>query len=69
MFTIMSESNEGIYYLVRDWRANKAFWVKKEKLTDNMLFKTEAGAKRSLTRLLKVMPEYADDKFTVVEVV
>lgn len=68
MFTIKSESDEGIYYLSSNWRKNKALWVKKEKLLPRMLFKTEAGAKSSLTSLLKVMPEYADDKFTVVEI-
>ena len=68
MFTIKSVSSEGVYFLVRDWRANKAIWVEENRLTNKMLFKTEAGAKRSLTSLLKIMPEYADDKFSVVEV-
>lgn len=67
MFTIKSESSEGVYYLSSNWRKNKALWVKKEKLLPRMLFKTEVGAKSSLTSLLKVMPEYEDDKFTLVE--
>lgn len=68
MFTIKSESEEGVYFLVRAWRDNKAMWVSEEKLTEKMLFATEAGAKRSLTSLLKVMPEYGSDKFSVVEI-
>ena len=65
LYTIKSVSDEGTYYLVRDWRANKAIWVEESKLTEQMLFKTVGGAKRSLNRLLEAMPEYATDTFTV----
>lgn len=68
MFTIKSESNEGTYYLVRRQKKHKKIWVKREFLTEEMLFPTSAGAKKCLTRLLKVMPEYASDTFTLVEI-
>ena len=67
MFTIKSVSSDGTYYLVSNWRKNKALWVTESKLKPCMLFKTESGAKASLTSLLKVMPEYADDELTIVE--
>ena len=67
MFTIKSISAEGTYFLVRDWRANKALWVKESELTEKMLFKSVSGAKRSLNSLLKAMPEYKTDTFSVVE--
>ena len=65
-YTIKSESDEGTYYLSCNWRKNKALWVKKEKLQPRMLFKTAAGAKASLSRLLKESFEYENDEFTVV---
>lgn len=68
MFTIKSESEEGTYFLCNHWNKNKAFWIEKSKLKPDMLFKTEGLAKRSLTRLLKIMPEYSTDKFTTVEI-
>jgi len=68
LFTIKSESEEGTYYLCNHWNRNKTFWLKKDKLESDKLFKTEACAKRSLAKLLKFMPEYATDKFTPVEI-
>lgn len=68
MFTIKSTSDDGIYYLVKDWRKNKAIWVPRDKLTNKMLFKRPQDAKASLTSLLKVMDEYATDEFEIVEV-
>lgn len=69
MYTIKSVSDDGIYYLVNGWYKHNALWVSMEKLKKSMLFKTAGQAKASLTRLLKIMPEYTDDDFTVVEVV
>lgn len=66
MYTIKSESKEGTYYLCNNWRKNKALWVKKENYLNKMFFKTISGAKRSLTSLLKSMPEYKNDKFSIV---
>jgi len=67
MFTIKSISDEGIYYLVNGWDRHKAFWKLKENLKPDMLFKSAADAKRSLTKLLKIMPDYATDKFEIVQ--
>ena len=67
LYTIKSTSNEGVFYLVKDWRKNKAIWVRKEKLKSEMLFKRAQDAWASLTCLLKVMDEYATDKFELAE--
>lgn len=60
MVKVKSTSSEGVYYLVNGWAKNKKFWVRESyrKCTE---FKTLASAKRSLTMLLKIMPDYADD--------
>ena len=68
MFTIKSVSEEGIYYLVNGWDRHKAFWKSRENLKSDMLFKSAADAKRSLTKLLKIMPEYKTDKFEIVKI-
>lgn len=67
LYTIKSTSDEGVFYLVRNWRKNKAIWVRRDKLKAEMLFKRPQDAQASLTSLLKVMDEYATDKFEVVE--
>ncbi len=64
-YTIRSISDEGEYYLVKNWRKNKALWVHKDKLRQEYLFSSPAKAKQSLTSLLKVMDEYKTDKFSV----
>lgn len=66
-YTIKSESEEGIYYLVRNWEKHRKFWVKREYLNPDMLYKTESAAKASLTKLLKVMDDYKNDRFTPVQ--
>lgn len=68
LYTIRSESDEGIYFLVNGWNKSKAFWKKQTKMRVSEYFKREQDAKASLTKLLKVMPEYGTDKFTVVRV-
>lgn len=68
MFTIKSTSAEGVYYLVNGWEKNKAFWVHPEKVKSYMLFSAPKFAKASLTKLLKIMPGYATDKFELIEV-
>lgn len=67
MYTIESISEEGAYYLSSNWRKNSALWVTKINFKERMFFKTIAGAKRSLTSLLKTMPEYTEDKFAIVD--
>jgi len=68
MYTIKSVSEEGEYYLVNHWYKFKAIWQRKEKITTKRIFKDEKSAKASLTKLLKVMPEYANDKLIMVQV-
>ena len=67
MFTIKSISADGTYYLVNHWQKHKTYWIEPEKVKADMLFKTAADAKRSLTKLLKVMEDYRSDKFEVVK--
>lgn len=67
MFTIKSTSNEGIYYLVNHWEKNKTFWIEPEKIKKPMLFNRVCDAKRSLTKLLKIMDDYKKDVFEIVE--
>lgn len=66
-FTIKSTSDEGIYYLVNHWEKHKTFWVKPDDVKQSMLFKTSRDAKGNLTKLLKVMDDYATDRFDLVE--
>ena len=68
MYTIKSTSEDGIFYLVKDWRKNKAIWIKKERLKQTMLFKRPQDAWSSLTKLLKVMDEYRTDNFELVKI-
>ena len=65
-FTVKSISEEGTYYLVRDWRKNKAIWIKEEKLKQEHLYKSANTSIRALEKLLNAMEEYATDKFNIV---
>ena len=67
-FTIKSTSPEGVYYLVNHWEHHKTFWVEPEKVKQSMLFKRACDAKRSLTKLLKVMDDYRTDEFVLVKI-
>ena len=67
MFTIKSTSQEGVYYLVNHWEQNKKFWVEPNKAKCEMLFNRASDAKRSLTKLLKIMEEYKNDTFELIE--
>lgn len=66
-FTIKSVSDDGTYYLVKNWEQNKTFWKHEYKLNQEDLYKTSGFAKRSLKALLKVMWDYADDDLEIVE--
>ena len=72
-YTIKSTSDEGVYYLVNGWKKCKKFWLDEKtvmedtKIPNKFFFYQPAHAKASLTKLLKIMPEYANDKFEVVE--
>ncbi len=74
-YTIESQSPEGIYYLVNGWYKYFAFWIRKKDFNVNkarylpmITFKTIGSAKTSLTKLLKVMPEYKNDIFRLCEI-
>ena len=72
-YTIKSTSEEGIYYLVNGWNKCKTFWFNEKlvmqdtEFVKNFFFNKPSQAKASLTKLLKIMPDYANDKFEVVE--
>lgn len=68
MFTIKSVSEEGTYYLNKDWKKNKSFWKHGSEIKKEQMFKTASAAKCSLTKLLKVMDDYLSDKFTLIEI-
>ncbi len=66
-YTIKSTSDEGVYYLVSGWKKYMRYWVTEQELTPDMLFKTVKTAKGNLTKLLKIMDEYKNDTFELVE--
>lgn len=72
-YTIKSTSEEGIYYLVNGWEKCKTFWFSEKSVmkdTENakrFFFNKPSQAKASLTKLLKIMPDYMDDEFEIVE--
>lgn len=68
-YTIKSVSDEGTYFLVKDWRKNKELWVNKEKMDRHpeWWFTSSGKAKQSLKSLLSVMDEYLTDTFTVID--
>ena len=72
-YTIKSTSEEGIYYLVNGWNKCQTFWFDEKSVMADVenakrfFFNKPSQAKASLTKLLKIMPDYANDKFEVVE--
>lgn len=68
MYTVKCESTEGIYYLVNNWQKSGTFFVENIPVKKSQLFSRQQDAKRSITMLLKVMDDYTDDKFTILEV-
>ena len=68
-YTIRSSSEDGVFYLVNHWNKHRSFWKKAWAMTEDMLFKNQKDAKASLTKLLKVMPEYKTDTFEMFTVV
>lgn len=67
-YTIKSISNDGEWYLVKGWRKYKSHWQNRDNCLPDTTFKSVASAMRSLTKLLKVMPEYLTDTFYVVKI-
>lgn len=68
MYTVKCESTEGTYYLVNNWQKSGTFFIENIPTKKSHLFSREQDAKRSITMLLKVMDDYADDKFTIIEI-
>lgn len=68
-YTIRSTSEDGVFYLVNHWNKYGAFWKRARAMTEDMLFKHQRDARASLTKLLKVMPEYENDTFEMFTVV
>lgn len=72
-YTIRSTSSDGIYYLVNGWNKCNTFWISEKAVNAdpenarNFFFNKPAHAKASLTKLLKIMPDYASDIFENVE--
>ena len=72
-YTIKSTSDEGIYYLVNGWNKCRTFWFNEKSVMEDVeyakgfFFNKPSQAKASLTKLLKVMPDYSNDRFEVVE--
>lgn len=67
-FTIKSISEEGEYYLVKNWRKNKALWVKETELRQEYLYNFASTAIRGLVALLNAMDDYATDKLSIVSI-
>ena len=64
-YAIRSTSEDGVFFLVNGWRKCKKFWT--HDIGPQNVFKRLGDAKANLTRLLKVMPEYAGDKIEICE--
>ena len=73
-YTIKSTSDEGVYYLVNGWNKCKTFWFNERSVFEDVenakrfFFNKQSQAKASLTKLLKVMTDYASDDFSLVEI-
>lgn len=73
-YTIKSTSDDGIYYLVNGWEKHKTFWISEQQVQKGItqarekFFSAPQFAKASLTKLLKIIPDYASDTFELVEI-
>lgn len=72
MILVESTSNDGIYYLANQstfkhvsWR-DKYYWSANNE-DYHCIFKTLASAKCALTKLIKAMPDYKDDKIRFLD--
>ena len=65
-YTVKSISNDGVYFMVRDWRKNKAIWVSFDMLKPEYLYKSSNTSIKALEKLLNAMEEYVEDKLSVV---
>ena len=65
-YVIRSKSDDGTYFLVNGWNKLKRIWAKR--YLPDTYFHTKGAAKSSLTRLLKVMPEYRFEIFDILHI-
>lgn len=69
MYTIKSTSSDGVYYLCKGWGNHKnPFWRKRNELNNDVLFKRKQDAKTSLYKFLKIMGEYREDSFSIIQI-
>lgn len=72
-YTIKSTSDEGVYFLVNGWEKHRTFWISETEVNKNIekakekFFSAPRFAKASLTKLLKIMDDYKNDHFEMVE--
>ena len=66
-YTIESLSDDGWFFLCKGWGHRRMIWFTFDELKNEHLFDSPKDAKASLTKLLKVMPEYKEDEFRVME--
>ena len=73
-YTIRSKSDEGTYYLVNGWKKCKTFWIDEKSILEDInnasrfFFTQIRFAKANLVKLLKIMDDYWNDKFEIVEI-
>jgi hypothetical protein len=74
-YTIKAKCPEGkYYYLINGWYKHFGFWLRLKDVLDDfrkaekITFKTAGSAKASLTKLLKIMPDYKTDIFTLCKI-
>lgn len=72
-YTIKSTSDEGVYFLVNGWEKHRTFWISEEEVNKDIekaktkFFTAPRFARASLTKLLKIMDDYKNDHFEMVE--
>lgn len=72
-YTIKSTSDEGVYFLVNGWEKHHTFWISEAEVNKDIekakskFFSAPRYAQASLTKLLKIMDDYNNDHFEMVE--
>ena len=67
MYAIKSVSEDGIFYLCKNWNHQRMIWRRWVELKKDV-YKTEKGALCALTKLLKIIDEYKSDIFYLCEI-
>lgn len=72
-YTIKSTSDEGVYFLVNGWEKHHTFWISEAEVNKDIekakskFFSAPRYAQASLTKLLKIMDDYNNDHFEMIE--